>query len=205
MTRPPYDRADSGGNPFLTAVILRTAGPNRTIDASWVIVGWREHGKCRMLASENVDHATLKFAQVPQYFQFRDAAEMRSRGIGMARTLDADITSYVLIEADTYAECLAALLFGYQWKPDTIRAIRNPEGMGRDAAPVRYGAAWTPDDGQGPNSFVLCMHRPDGMELMYCDQPAGHYPGTPHAHTLTWDENDDQAVQPALERKQDLT
>lgn len=193
MTRPQYDpRAGSGGNPFPTAVILRTAGTNRTIDAEWVLVGWRENGRCRLLASEDIDHATLSFARVQQQYVFTDADDLRRRGIRAARHIDADVLSYVLIEADTYAECLAALLFGYQWKPDTIRMIRNPEGMGRN-------------DGPSVQTAPLCLHRPAGMSVMYCDQPAGHYPDTQHAHTLTWDEDDDQAAQLALEGKQDPT
>jgi hypothetical protein len=174
---------------FPSADILMSAGPNRTIDAEWVLVGWREKGRCRMLASESIDHATLTFARIRQEFEFRDAATMRTLGIKAARHLNADILSYVLIEADSYAECLAALLFGYQWKPDTARMLRNPEGMGRNAGPVRHDEA--------PNPVELCQHRPAGTQVMFCDRPAGHFPATPHGHTIEWTE-DDERPRPAI-------
>lgn len=174
----------TGPSPFPSAVVLRSAGPNRPIDADWVLVGWRERGRCILLASEDVDHATLTFAKVRQQFEFEDVATMRAMGIKAARDLTATITKYVLIEADTFAECLAALLFGYQWKPETIRAI-GTAGMGRPAGPHVQTEPTPP-----------CGHRPTGTSVMYCEQPAGHYPDTPHAHTVTWEEDDAQEALP---------
>lgn len=189
MTGPGYDpRAGAGGTPFPTAKVLRTAGPNRALDVEWVLVGWRERGKCVLLASEAVDHATLTFARRPQQFQYLSANELRLFGVKMARHLTADILNYTLIEADTFAECLAALLFGHQWKPDSMRALGSA-GMGRPAGPY---VQQQPAPPCGAPAFP--------GSVMHCTEPAGHYPDTDHAHTVTWRDDDPDTIEvPAIE------
>lgn len=175
---------------FPSAVVVNSAGPNRNIEPDWVLVGWRERGRCHLLASEAVSDASLTF--VRQTLHYDSWAEFTAPGaFKPARQLQAIIGNYVLIRADSYAECLAALLFGFQWKPDTIRAIGSA-GMGRSAGPsVQTDPA------------PLCGHRPRGTQLMTCDQPAGHYPETPHAHLVTWDDDPDPGEQLALDGRQD--
>lgn len=190
MTGPGYNpRAGSVGNPFPTARVLATAGRNRTIDAEWVLVGWREHGKCVLLASEDIDHATLRFAPNVAYAKmYRDAEDLRAIGIQAPRNVNADITAYVVIEADTFAECLAALLFGYQWKPDTIRMIRNPEAMGRNSGPSVQTQ---------PAELCEAPFAPGGYGTnLGCELPKGHHrDGSDHSITFNWPE----PAQPTIE------
>lgn len=171
---------------FPSARIIRSAGANRSLLADWVLVGWRERGLCYLLASESVDDAHLSFAHRRQQWQFMNADDLRRAGIKMARHIEADILNYELIEAETFAECLAALLFGVQWKPDTIKAI-GTAGMGRAAGP---SVQTDPTPPCGAPAF-------EGS-VMHCDQPAGHYPETDHAHTVTWQDTDTGGDQPAI-------
>lgn len=163
---------------FPSAVVVNSAGANRRLDLEWVMAGWRDRGKCHLLASQVVTDATLTFVKQTMTYESWDAFQ-RPGAFKPSRQLQAVIGDYVLIRADTYAECLAALLFGFQWRPDTIRAIRSADGMGRDPGP----AAQT-------EPVVPCGRPAFHGSMLRCDQPYGHYPDTLHSQTVEWSDPD---------------
>ncbi len=111
------------GPPFKARIV--PAGRPRDLNADWVITGWQENGRYYLLASEDVAAATLTFSGQRHAWHFATTADLRASGLRIPRELNADIRAYTVIEADGYAECLAALLFGYQWKPGA-RALPAP-------------------------------------------------------------------------------
>lgn len=96
----------------------------------WVMLGWRNGGRCFLMASETVLSASMGIKK-PQQHHFRSWEEFTRPGaFKPVATVEADVQGYTIITAATYAECLAALLFGHQWRPDqTPPAIT--EGLDR--------------------------------------------------------------------------
>jgi hypothetical protein len=82
----------------------------------WVMFGWRRNGRCRLMASRTILNAHMQY--VRQQHTFRDVADMMANFRPVAK-LDATIRDYVIVEAATFTDCLAAILYGDKpWNPD---------------------------------------------------------------------------------------
>jgi hypothetical protein len=99
------------------------------------MVGWTHAGEAHILASTELDHATLDWTARTYHLTADDLRNLRPQ-----HTLTAVIHRYVHIVAPTYAEALAKLLFEHQWRPDSEAARRElaaslgPGGNPRDEA-----------------------------------------------------------------------
>lgn len=111
--------------PTAKVVPLSTAGAG-DVQPDWVMLGWRRAGKCFLMASETVLQATMRPDRQTHHFRSWEDF-LRPGAFKPIATVTATVQQYVVISANTYAECLAALLFGHQWRPDDAASMRAIE------------------------------------------------------------------------------
>lgn len=97
---------------------LRGVVPADGVNPEWVMLGWRRSGKCWLMVSLTVHDASMRF--VRQTHRFIDVNDLLTRGVHPVAEVNATVQNYRIVSGDTYAECLAAILFDPQraWRPD---------------------------------------------------------------------------------------
>jgi hypothetical protein len=93
------------------------------IRPDWAMVGWRgPDRKCWLIASTELDTAQLDWLRAE--YQFRSWDDFTALNAFRPKWhLDVIGTGrFTITRADSYAQCLADLLFNHHWRPDASRS-----------------------------------------------------------------------------------